>query len=73
MSFEEFAKYLAGKDFDTLLHEAKADSEDRVLGQGIAYIALFISEMMMRSMVAAPSQAARAVPWSTSTPVSSSS
>lgn len=71
MTFEEFAKYLAGKDLDTLLHEAKADSEDRVLGQGIAYIALFISEMMMCSIIT--KRAAGVESWSTSTPVSSSS
>jgi len=50
MAFEEFSTYLKGKDFDKLVHEAKAESENRLLGQGIAYIALFISELMMQAV-----------------------
>jgi len=56
MTFEEFAKYLVGKDFIQLVHAAQADSENRVLGQGIAYVALFLSEMMMQAVLTAARQ-----------------
>ena len=47
---EEFSKGLEGKDIDQLVHEAKAESESRILGQGVAYLALFISEVMMETV-----------------------
>jgi hypothetical protein len=47
---EEFSKGLEGKDIDKLIHEAKAESENRILGQGVAYLALFISEVMMETV-----------------------
>ena len=50
---EEFSKGLEGKDIDQLIHEAKAESENRILGQGVAYLALFISEAMMETVNAA--------------------
>jgi hypothetical protein len=49
---EEFSKGLEGKDLDKLIHEAKAESENRILGQGIAYFALFISEVIVEAMAA---------------------
>jgi hypothetical protein len=49
---EEFSKGLEGKDLDELIHEAKAESESRILGQGIACLALFISEVMMEAVAA---------------------
>jgi len=45
MTFEIFAKYLEGKDFEKLVHEAKTDSNQRILGQGGAEIALFMFEV----------------------------
>ena len=51
MTFETFTKYLEGKDFDKLVHEAKKDSVQRILGQGVAEIALFMSELMMQAIV----------------------
>jgi len=47
---EEFSKGLEGKDIDQLIHEAKVESENRILGQGVAYLALFISEVMMETV-----------------------
>lgn len=47
---EEFSKGLEGKDINQLVHEAKADSEERLLGQGVAYLALFISELMLETV-----------------------
>lgn len=47
---EEFSKELEGKDINKLIHEAKAESENRILGQGVAYLALFISEVMMETV-----------------------
>ena len=47
---EEFSKELEGNDIDQLIHEAKAESENRILGQGVAYLALFISEVMMETV-----------------------
>ncbi|MFB0536118.1 MAG: hypothetical protein ACETWR_14175 [Anaerolineae bacterium] len=47
---EEFSKGLEGKDIDKLIHEAKAESENRILGQGVAYLALFMSEVMMETV-----------------------
>jgi hypothetical protein len=47
---EEFTKGLEGKDIDKLIHEAKTESENRILGQGVAYLALFISEVMMETV-----------------------
>ena len=40
---EELTQSLEGKDIGKLIHEAKAESESRILGQGIAYVALFVS------------------------------
>ena len=37
---EEFSKGLDGKNIDKLIHEAKAESENRILGQGVTYLAL---------------------------------
>jgi predicted DNA-binding antitoxin AbrB/MazE fold protein len=45
-----FTQHLQGKDINQSIHEAKADSESRILGQGVAYIALFISDMMMEAV-----------------------
>jgi len=47
---EEFSKGLEGKNIDKLVHEAKAESENRILGQGVAYLALLISEVMMETV-----------------------
>jgi len=47
---KEFSERLKDKDLDTLIHEAKAESEDRILGQGVAYLALFISDVMMEAI-----------------------
>ena len=49
---EEFSKGLEGKDISKLIREAKAESESRILGQGVAYLALFISEVIMQAMMA---------------------
>ncbi len=49
---EEFSARLEGQDINQLIHEAKADSEERILGQGIAFLALFISELMMETVAA---------------------
>jgi hypothetical protein len=46
---EEFSKGLEGQDLNQLIHEAKAESENR-LGQGVAYLALFISEVIVKAM-----------------------
>jgi hypothetical protein len=53
---EEFCKGLEGKDIPHLIREAKAESASRVLGQGVAYLALFISEVLMEAMVATGQQ-----------------
>jgi len=47
---EQFSKELEGKDIDKLIHEAKVESENRIRGQGVAYLALFISEVMMETV-----------------------
>jgi len=47
---KEFSRNLEGKDIDELLRQAKTESEARILGQGIAYIALFISEAMVQAI-----------------------
>lgn len=49
---EEFSKGLEGKDLSKLIREAKAESESRILGQGVACLALFISEVIMQAMTA---------------------
>lgn len=49
---EEFSRGLEGKEISKLIHEAKAESESRILGQGIAYLALFISEVMVEAIAA---------------------
>ena len=49
---EEFSKGLEGKDLSQLIREAKAESENRIIGQGVACLALFISEVIMQAMVA---------------------
>jgi len=50
---KEFSRNLEGKDIDELLQRAKTESESRILGQGIAYIALFISEAMVQAITTA--------------------
>ena len=52
MSFEDYAKYLEGKDLLQLIREAKMLSDERVTGQGVADIALFMSELMAQAIVA---------------------
>jgi len=59
---EEFSESLKDKDLDALIHEAKAESEDRILGQGIAYLALFISDVMMEAIARAGQGEHRALP-----------
>ncbi len=49
---EEFSRGLEGKDINKLIHEAKAESESRIMGQGIAYLALFISEAIIGAIAA---------------------
>lgn len=56
---EEFSQGLEGKDIDQPIHEAKADSNERILGQGVAYLALFISEVIMDAIVAPERQGMR--------------
>jgi len=53
---EEFSAGLKDKDLDALVHKAKAESEDRILGQGIAYLALFISDVMMEAYGKTPAE-----------------
>jgi len=54
---EEFSRGLEGKDVSKLIHEAKTESESRILGQGVAYLALFISQVVMEAMaVTAPGE-----------------
>ena len=45
MDTAEFAKYLEGKTLQEIVHKAKKESEKRMLAQGIAPIALFVSEV----------------------------
>ncbi len=47
MSFEDYAKYLEGKDLIQLIREAKTLSDQRITGQGVADVALFMSELMI--------------------------
>jgi len=49
MKTEDFAEYLEGKTLEEIVHEAKKESEKRMLAQGIAPIALFISEIMLEA------------------------
>lgn len=51
MLLEEFSAGLEGKDISQLIREAKAESDSRILGQGVAYLALFISEVIMEAAV----------------------
>jgi hypothetical protein len=53
---EKFTQGLEGKDVEQLIREAKAESEDRIIGQGVAFLALFISEMMMEAIIAPASE-----------------
>ncbi len=48
MDTEEFAEYLEGKTLKEIVHRAKKESEKRMLAQGIAPIALFVSEVLFR-------------------------
>ncbi|MBI1926008.1 hypothetical protein HYR99_17370 [Candidatus Poribacteria bacterium] len=52
MSFEDYAKYLEGKDLIQLIREAKTFSDQRITGQGVADIALFMSELMIQAITA---------------------
>ncbi len=49
MDAEEFAKYLEGKTLEEIVHKAKKESEKRMLAQGIAPIALFVSEILLET------------------------
>ncbi len=49
MKPEEFSKYLEEKTLEEIVHKAKKESEKRMLAQGIAPIALFISEIMLEA------------------------
>jgi len=56
---EKFTQGLKGKDIDCLIREARAESESRIIGQGVAYLALFISEVMMEAITAPVTEAGR--------------
>lgn len=47
---EEFTQGLEGKDIDYLIRQARTESESRLVGQGMAYLALFISEVLMEAI-----------------------
>ena len=49
MDAEEFAKYLEGKTLEEIVHKAKKESEKKMLAQGIAPIALFVSEILLET------------------------
>lgn len=49
MDTEEFAKYLEGKTLEEIVHKAKKESERRMMAQGIAPIALFVSEILLEA------------------------
>jgi hypothetical protein len=49
MDTEEFAEYLGGKTLEEVVHKAKKESEKRILAQGIASVALFVSEIMVEA------------------------
>jgi hypothetical protein len=49
MDVEEFAKCLEGKTLEEIVHKAKKESEKRMLAQGIAPIALFVSEILLET------------------------
>ncbi|MGD2251079.1 MAG: hypothetical protein PVF58_22000 [Candidatus Methanofastidiosia archaeon] len=49
MKLEEFAQYLEEKTLEEIVHKAKKESEKRMLAQGVAPIALFISEIMLEA------------------------
>lgn len=48
---EEFTRGLEGQDVDQLVREARAESASRIAGQGVASLALFISEIMMEAVI----------------------
>lgn len=49
MKTEEFAQYLEGKTLEEVVHKAKKESEKRMLAQGVAPIALFVSEILLEA------------------------
>jgi hypothetical protein len=53
---EKFTQGLEGKDVDQLIREARVESENRIIGQGVAFLALFISEIMMEAIIAPASE-----------------
>jgi len=59
---EKFTQGLEGKDIDQLVRKARAESESRIIGQGVAYLALFISEVMMEAIAAPVTEAGRTFP-----------
>ena len=56
---EKFTRGLEGKDIDQLVRKARAESESRIVGQGVAYLALFISEVMMETIAAPVTETSR--------------
>lgn len=49
---QKFAERTAGKTFDELLHEGKRDAQKLLDDQGIASMALYLSELMAQSIEA---------------------
>ncbi len=49
MKTEDFAQYLEGKTLEEIVHKAKKEGEKRMLAQGIAPIALFVSEILLEA------------------------
>jgi len=56
---EEFTQELEGKDIDRLIRQARTESESRLVGQGMAYLALYISEVLMEAITTPAAGAGR--------------
>ncbi|MFA4957206.1 MAG: hypothetical protein WC556_09580 [Candidatus Methanoperedens sp.] len=50
MPLKEFSRYLEGKNFDEVLHKGKKESNELMLAQGVAPVALFISKLMIEAI-----------------------
>jgi len=54
MTPKDFSEYVAGKDFDEILHEGRRESADRLLSESLTPLALLLSRELLNVLLIPP-------------------
>ena len=58
---KDFSEYVAGKDFDEILHEGRRESADRLLSESLTPLALLLSRELLNVLLIPPEILIRSV------------